>query len=134
MEILIVLVILAVGSYVGYHYYQAKKVSPEPYILPEPVEVKVEPLNIVTVEVGDVSLAEAEQRIETVKEEIKKAKPKRAPKSPAKVEIAEKRNRKNGKFVPDDKSTPDVNEAFKDGQAPAKKSPAKKKPNIKIVK
>ncbi len=56
---------------------------------------------------------------------------KKAPKSPAKAEVAEKRTRKSGKFVSDDKSTPNVNEAFKDGKAPAKKP---KKPTMKIVK
>ena len=64
-----------------------------------------------------------------------KAKPaKKAPKSPAKAEVAEKRTRKGGKFVGDDKSTPAVNEAFKDGKAPAKKAPAKKKPSLKVEK
>ena len=65
-------------------------------------------------------------------EVVAKAPPaKKAPKSPAKAEVAEKRTRKGGKFVGDDKSTPGVNEAFKDGKAPAKKP---KKPNIKIAK
>lgn len=63
----------------------------------------------------------------------KKAPAKKAPKSPAKAEVAEKRVRKNGKFVGDDKSTPDVNEAFKDGKAPAKKA-SKKKPPLKVEK
>ena len=63
-------------------------------------------------------------------EVVAKAPPaKKAPKSPAKAEVAEKRTRKGGKFVGE--STPGVNEAFKDGKAPAKKP---KKPNIKIAK
>lgn len=71
--------------------------------------------------------------VEVKTEPAKEAPAKKAPKSPAKAKVAEKRTRKGGKFVGDDKSTPDVNEAFKDGKAPAKK-PAKKKPNIKIAK
>ena len=91
---------------------------------------------VVKVEDAQVTkLAEAktEVGIVEVKTEPKKAPAKKAPKSPAKAEVAQKRTRKGGKFVGDDKSTPDVNEAFKDGKAPAKK-PAKKKPNIKIAK
>jgi hypothetical protein len=41
-------------------------------------------------------------------------------KSVAKAEVAAKRARKGGKFVADDPSTPDVNEAFKRGKAPKK--------------
>lgn len=134
MEFLLVAVAVAIAVYIGYSYYKAKKAVSDVYVLPESAEVKVEPLNIVKVEVGDVSLAEAEKRVDTVREEIKKAKPKKEPKSPSKAEVAEKRTRKGGKFVGDDKSTPDVNEAFKDGKAPAKKAPTKKKPNIKIAK
>ena len=99
MEFLIFAVVVAIAVYVGYKYYQAKTVTPDVYVLPESAEVKIEPLDVVNVEVGDVSLAEAEKRV-----------------------------RKNGKFVADDPSTPDVNEAFKDGK------PKKKKPNIKIAK
>lgn len=134
MEFLLVAVTVAIAVYIGYSYYKTKKVVSDVYVLPESAEVKVEPLNIVKVEVGDVSLVEAEKRVDTVKEEIKNAKPKKEPKSPAKAEVAEKRARKGGKFVGDDKATPDVNEAFKDGKAPEKKAPAKKKPNIKIAK
>jgi len=50
----------------------------------------------------------------------------------AKAEIAGKRTRKGGKFVKDDPSTPDVNEAFKDGKTPAKKT--KKTPALKVQK
>ena len=50
----------------------------------------------------------------------------------AKAEIAGKRTRKDGKFVKDDPSTPDVNEAYKDGKAPAKKT--KKTPALKVQK
>jgi len=42
-------------------------------------------------------------------------------KSVAKAEIAAKRARKGGRFVADDPSTPDVNEAYKSGKAPKKK-------------
>jgi hypothetical protein len=41
-------------------------------------------------------------------------------KSVAKAEVAAKRARKGGKFVADDPSTPDVNEAFKRSKAPKK--------------
>lgn len=61
--------------------------------------------------------------VEVKTEPAKKAPAKKAPKSPAKSEVAQKRTRKGGKFVGDDKSTPDVNEAFKDGKAPGKKNP-----------
>jgi hypothetical protein len=50
----------------------------------------------------------------------------------AKAEIAVKRTRKGGKFVKDDPATPDVNEAFKDGKAPVKKT--KKTPALKVQK
>lgn len=90
---------------------------------------------VVKVEDAQVTTAAAKAEVANVevKTEPKKTPAKKAPKSPAKAEVAEKRTRKNGKFAGDDKSTPDVNEAFKDGKAPAKK-PAKKKPNIKIAK
>ena len=84
-----------------------------------------------------VKAAELKVEVGTVEvktEPAKKAPAKKAPKSPAKAEVAEKRTRKNGKFVGDDKSTPDVNEAFKDGKAPAKKAPAKRKPKLKVEK
>lgn len=75
----------------------------------------------------------AEAKVEVASVEVKTTPAKKAPKSPAKAEAAEKRTRKSGKFVGDDKSTPDVNEAFKDGKTPVKKA-TKKKPNIKIAK
>lgn len=87
---------------------------------------------VVSVENAQVVKA-AELKVEVGNVEVKTAPAKKAPKSTAKSEVAAKRVRKNGKFVGDDKSTPDVNEAFKDGKAPAKK-PTKKKPNIKIAK
>jgi|TARA_R110000782_G_scaffold61880_1_gene127355 hypothetical protein len=62
-----------------------------------------------------VALTTYERKIE--KEEEKKTEPKRA--------------RDKGKFVADDKSTPDVNEAWEGGKAPNKKTkrgkPSKKK-------
>lgn len=126
MEFLIAVVVIALGAYFGYTYYKAKKVAVDVYVLPESAEVKVEG-NVATV-------AATEANIEAVKEEIKKEekkpKAKKEPKSPAKAEVAEKRTRKSGKFVADDKSTPDVNEAFKEGKVPAKK----KKPTMKVVK
>ena len=80
-------------------------------------------------EINKVIETKAEVGTVEVKTETKKAPAKKAPKSPAKAEVAEKRTRKNGKFVGDDKSTPNVNEAFKDG-----KTPAKKKPKLKVEK
>jgi hypothetical protein len=78
--------------------------------------------------------ANADVKVEVaVKKEPKKP-AKKAPKSPAKAKVASTRTRKDGKFIADDKSIPDVNEAFKDGKATAKKAPAKKKPAMKIVK
>lgn len=92
---------------------------------------------VVQAEEAQVAKA-AELKVEVGNVEVKtttakKAPAKKAPKSPAKAEVAEKRTRKNGKFAGDDKSTPDVNEAFKDGKAPAKKT-AKKKPSLKVEK
>lgn len=52
-------------------------------------------------------------------------------KSP-KAEVAAKRSRSKGKFVGDDKSTTEVNEAYKDGVKPPKKSKPKKKPDLKV--
>lgn len=92
---------------------------------------------VVRVEDAQVVTAAAKAEVASVEvktEAPKKAPAKKAPKSPAKAEVAEKRTRKGGKFVGDDKSTPDVNEAFKDGKAPAKKAPAKKKPKLKVEK
>lgn len=91
---------------------------------------------VVKVEDAQVTTAAAKAevaRVEVKVEPAKKAPAKKAPKSPAKAEVAEKRTRKGGKFVGDDKSTPDVNEAFKDGKAPAKKA-TKKKPALKVEK
>lgn len=85
------------------------------------------------VKVEDAQITSAAAKVEVANVEVKTEPAKKAPKSPAKAEVAEKRTRKGGKFVGDDKSTPDVNEAFKDGKAPAKKT-TKKKPNIKIAK
>ena len=87
---------------------------------------------VVTVEDAQIDKV-LELKAEVGEVKVKTELTKKAPKSPAKAEVAQKRTRKGGKFVGDDKSTPDVNEAFKDGKAPAKK-PAKKKPNIKIAK
>ena len=66
---------------------------------------------------GRVDLKDAAEGVKKVKAAAKK--------SVAKAEVAAKRVRKGGKFVGDDKSTPDVNEAFKDGKAPAKKTTKK---------
>ena len=54
-----------------------------------------------------------------------------SPEKPAKAEMAEQRERDGGgQFAADDPATPGVNEAWKDGKAPAKKKrgrPPKKK-------
>lgn len=93
-----------------------------------------------TVEAVQVEVAAVEAKAKVAVAKVEKVVKKEAPKVKAaaekavknvKAEIASKRTRKGGKFVKDDPSTPDVNEAFKDGKAPAKKA---KKPNIKIVK
>lgn len=49
-----------------------------------------------------------------------------------KSDLAAKRTRKKGKFVGDDKSTSDVNEAYKSGKKPPSKAKIKKKPNLKV--
>lgn len=69
------------------------------------------------------------EEVKVVIEEVKEVatKPKKVPKSPAKAEVAAKRTRKSGKFVGDDKSTADINEAFKDGKTPPKKPKSTKK-------
>lgn len=123
MEFLIFLAAIAIAAFIGYKYYQAKSVVTDTYALPEAAEVKVGTVEVVTTDV-----VEAEQ------EEVKKTKAKKEPKAPAKAEVAAKRTRKGGKFVGDDKSTADVNEAFKDGKAPAKKPATKKKPTLKVEK
>lgn len=50
----------------------------------------------------------------------------------AKAEVAERRTRKKGKFVGDDKRTPAVNEAYKEGVKPAPKKRKPKKPDLKV--
>lgn len=112
MEFLIIALILIVGGYFGWQYYQAKKSVIDPYVN---------------------EVVNNEKEVAAPVEAVKTEPTKKAPKSPAKAEVAQKRTRKNGKFAGDDKSTPDVNEAFKDGKAPAKK-PTKKKPTMKIAK
>jgi len=94
--------------------------------------VKAEDAQVV--KAAEVKAAAEVGSVEVKAAPAKKAPAKKAPKSPAKAEVAEKRTRKGGKFVGDDKSTPAVNEAFKDGKAPAKKAPAKKKPSLKVEK
>ena len=55
-------------------------------------------------------------------------------KSAAKSNVAKARARKSGKFVGDDKSTTDVNEAFKEGVSPANPKKKSTRPNLKIEK
>jgi len=79
---------------------------------------------------AEATVAKVEVVAKTVAPKTKAA-AKKAVKN-AKAEIAVKRTRKGGKFVKDDPATPDVNEAFKDGKAPAKKT--KKAPALKVQK
>ena len=86
-------------------------------------------LDAADVKVVATKVKVAAKKVEkTVEEEAPKVKAaaKKVVKT-AKAEIAGKRTRKDGKFVKDDPSTPDVNEAFKDGKAPVKKPKAPKK-------
>ena len=95
---------------------------------------------------GKVSVADAQVVAEAVKQKVKEkvAKPKTAKAAKAAVEatpvVAEtttpKRARKNGKLVADNPATPDVNEAWEGGKAPAKKEKPKKpkKPKMTVVK
>jgi hypothetical protein len=97
-----------------------------------------------TVEAIEVEVAAVEAKAKVAVAKVEKVVKTEAPKvkavKNAKAEIAGKRTRKGGKFVKDDPSTPDVNEAFKDGKAPAKKAvknvkaATKKKPNLKVEK
>jgi hypothetical protein len=79
---------------------------------------------------AEATVAKVEVVAKTVAPKTKAA-AKKAVKN-AKAEIAVKRTRKGGKFVKDDPATPDINEAFKDGKAPAKKT--KKTPALKVQK
>lgn len=99
MEIIVVLVVAAVAL-----FWFAFKRKPVPTVAEKTVaEVpyKVE-VPVVTEVVTPVATAP----------EVKKP--------TAKQKVAATRTRKSGKFVGDDKATPNVNEAFKDGKAPAK--------------
>ena len=107
MEFLIAAAILIICGYFGYQYYLAKKAAPNLYSLTEAMEVEVDNVNVATVEVGTVSLSEAESRVEAVKEETKK---------PAKK--AAKKSTKPATKKTDTKKT----------------TAAKKKPNMKIIK
>ncbi len=118
MEILIGIAVLAVLVYVYTRFFAkpSDQDGVKPIVVPP-----TRPVDEVKVEVASVEVV-------TMAEPAKKA-----PKSPAKAEVAEKRTRKGGKFVGDDKSTPGVNEAFKGGKAPAKKAKPKK-PKMTVVK
>lgn len=120
MEFLVIAVGFVVAAFFGYHYYKTKT----------SIGIKEDVLDLVQEARVEVKAVDAKAEVATV--EVKAAPAKKAPKSPAKAEVAAKRTRKSGKFVGDDKSTPEVNEAFKDGKAPAKKTT--KKPSIKIAK
>lgn len=127
MELIIALVVIAIGAVIVYKAFNKEKADgshPLDSIIPAPAPVK----DVVT-EDGTVSVP-VEQKVEPEAEPVKAA-----PAPTAKAEVAAKRTRKNGKFVGDDKSTPDVNEAFKEGKAPAKaRKPKTKKPKMTVVK
>lgn len=126
MEFFIALVVLAGAAIIGYKILNREKADgshPLDIITPAPAPVK----EVVT-EDGNVTVP-VEQAVEQKSPEPVKPAP------TAKAEVAAKRTRKNGKFVGDDKSTPDVNEAFKEGKAPAKaRKPKTKKPKMTVVK
>lgn len=82
---------------------------------------------------GTPSLTLEEEIGLIIKEEREAAIVKKEAKQEAKslkAEVASTRARKKGKFVADDPATPEVNEAFLEGQAPPKK---RRKPAMKIV-
>lgn len=127
MELVLILAVLAV--LVWFFVFRQSSVveeasSPAPYKVETPV---VEKVAVNTVAVTEVVSQPAPEVKAEVKPEEKAKKPKKAPKSTAKAEVAAKRTRKSGKFVGDDKSTPDVNEAFKAGKSP-------KKPKMSVAK
>jgi len=75
-------------------------------------------------EKATVTLKPLHEAIERGAVETKKSKPKTKP----------KRARNKGKFVADDKSTPDINEAWAGGKAPKKRAPKKPKSKATRVK
>lgn len=92
---------------------------------------------------GKVNVKDAEAVLEKVKEKVKKNVA-QSEKAKAVVEAAPvatetkppKRARNKGKLVADNPATPDVNEAWEGGKAPAKKEKPKKpkKPKMTVVK
>lgn len=122
MELLIILAvgIAVVGIYLSYK--SNKKLLNE-----ELFDINV-PVTNPTIDEPVLELV-TEEVIEEVKEVESKPK-----KSVIKSEVAKKRTRNKGKFVGDDESTPDVNEAFKDGKDHPKKPKKTKTPNLKIEK
>lgn len=131
MEFLLLLVIAGAIGYILYNYKVSKKNNEDVVNLVE--EVKTEEVKSANVEVvvsnNETLVADTAQPVVEVKSTEKvetKAKPK---KTTPKAKVASTRSRNKGKFVGDDKTTPEVNEAFIDGKSPAKK----KKPNIKVA-
>jgi len=122
MELAIIAVLAAVG--IWFFFFRNKKIdegtndAAAPYKIEPPILEKS--VSVPTQEVTPEPVTET-------KTEEKPKKSKKAPKSTAKAEVATKRARKGGKFVGDDKSTSEVNEAFKDGKSP-------KKPKMEVAK
>lgn len=112
MGLIVLLVVVAAFGYAMYRYYPKDKTTIQQFE---------------TIVKEDV--AKVEKVTEDAATEVKEVAQKVAKK--AKAEIAEKRARKDGKFVADDPSTPDVNEAFTEGKAPPKRV---KKPKIEVSK
>lgn len=105
------------------HIQAAEVVIKEVQQAEEAVKELIAKTEEVVVEIAVESKAVVEEVVAEVKEVVA---PVKAPKTP-KAAVAEKRTRKGGKFVGDDKSTKEVNEAYKDGKKPEKvsKKPAK---------
>jgi hypothetical protein len=97
MEIIVVLVVVAVAL-----YWFAFRKRPDSYTTKE-IVAEAAPYKVEAPVVAEVAPVAAEGK-----------------KATAKQKVAASRTRKGGKFVGDDKSTPNVNEAFKEGKAPAK--------------
>lgn len=92
------------------------------------------PRSTTTVEAVAVEVAAVEAKATLELVVVDNTKAKTSKKAGPKVELVGKRTRKSGKFVADDKSTPNVNEAYTDGKTPAKKPTTKKKSTMKIAK
>jgi hypothetical protein len=108
IESIIGIIVVATVAYLYWKSVEKEMNDSLPISKPESVVTEPE----VKIESFKIEPAIAEAVVENVVETEKPAdKPKRA--------------RRNGKFVADDKSTPDINEAWEDGKAPAKTTKTK---------